>query len=245
MRQYSRIFQRALNIQVKPVFEFIKQNPYNIQQLSQRIDTLIKPDPIRKSWLDCWGTVGIAFVEGTLKGIEKSRQINYSKKQFEDFASEWERYLQRYAATIAGERIVEITGTTVETVKGLIQKVLPTALEEGQSIPQIAKLLESTLKSEMANINKWRAVRIARTEVIGASNGGSFQAAMSTGLQLKKSWLTGGKNIRDTHIEAELVNKSIPLQNDFLVGGMLGQFPGDPRLGSSEVINCKCTLIYR
>jgi len=85
-----------------------------------------------------------------------------------------------------------------------------------------------------------RARTIARTEVIGASNKASYEAM--SGEKAEKKWVTGGANVRDSHQMAE-AEGWIPMEQEFMSVNML--HPGDPNGAPEDVINCKCTLIYR
>ena len=94
----------------------------------------------------------------------------------------------------------------------------------------------------MVTIQAYHAERIARTEVIGASNRGSFEAAFRSGLSMQKGWLTSGlKGIRGSH----LLYGGMDFQNmDYEYNAGL-KYPGDPEAEDpGEVINCRCTIVY-
>lgn len=92
----------------------------------------------------------------------------------------------------------------------------------------------------------WQANRIARTEVMGAYNGGSFDGASAysadAGEPLFKQWLaTEDTRTRDTHVDAD--GQVQPLAQPFIVGGFPLMNPGDPVGPPQEVIQCRCSLL--
>lgn len=91
------------------------------------------------------------------------------------------------------------------------------------------------------------ARRVARTETIAAVNGGQYAGAAArqdaTGEAAFKQWLaTGDARTRDSHVAAN--GQVRALVDPFLVGGAALQHPGEAGGPASEVINCRCTLLY-
>lgn len=104
--------------------------------------------------------------------------------------------------------------------------------------------MSARIASDVGGIS--RATRIARTEVISASNLGSIEGARATGLPLNKTWLaTPGNRTRDTHATAD--GQTVSMDELFDVGGSLLDFPGDwsNNADVSETVNCRCTVTYQ
>lgn len=117
---------------------------------------------------------------------------------------------------------------------------LVVGMGEGESIDKLAARVRQELASTTV-----RAQRIARTEVIGASNAGAYMqiTAMGEDAPETKVWLaTGDRRTRPTHRAAN--GQKRPLTDDFDVGAASMKFPGDPRGPASETVNCRCTLIW-
>jgi hypothetical protein len=111
-------------------------------------------------------------------------------------------------------------------------------VKAGESIDQLSTRLENTLSTTEAD-----ATRVARTEVISATNAGSYAMAQTTGLDMEKQWIaTEDTRTRLTHREAD--GQLQPLSQPFEVGGSQLQYPGDPTGPADEVINCRCTQGY-
>src|SRR3954454_10774704 len=87
------------------------------------------------------------------------------------------------------------------------------------------------------------AKRIARTETHGAAEDVSHTSATAisnAGFTVLKSWLaTADTRTRDSHIQAEVDNEDVPINEPFSVGDTTVMFPGDPDCDDpGEVINC-------
>ena len=124
--------------------------------------------------------------------------------------------------------------------KKVLSNILDTAMEEGLSIPNTVK----AIKEQFTSWSKWRATRIARTEVVSASNFGSLQGAKQSGAEVKKVWIaTFDSRVRKTHKKAH--GQTAAMGEKFKVGNAELEFPGDPRGPAKEVINCRCALGYK
>ncbi|UQS95156.1 capsid maturation protease [Pseudanabaena phage Pam4] len=119
-----------------------------------------------------------------------------------------------------------------------------------ESIPQLAARVDALLN----DTERWRnrAVTIARTEVIGANNAGGYASASASAAllgaapgEVVKEWLaTTDDRTRETHLEVDGA-QVLGMDTPFTVGGSLLQFAGDPAGDAAEVINCRCTVLYR
>jgi hypothetical protein len=91
---------------------------------------------------------------------------------------------------------------------------------------------------------RWKADRIARTEAIGALNGGQQRGAEAwskiAGVQLYHQWLAGhDSRTRKSHAAAD--GQIQPLTEPFRVGSSSLMHPGDPAGSAKELIQCRCT----
>lgn len=132
----------------------------------------------------------------------------------------------------------------VEEHRQQIMQVLTDAWEAGASIPQAAQAVLDTGIDRTTSM----AQTIARTEVVGASNGGSLLAVLMTDAAPYKQWLTASGAPNPRHNDAgqypELVHQVVRSHQLFQVGGSLMRYPGDPSGAAKDRINCRCTLVY-
>lgn len=108
----------------------------------------------------------------------------------------------------------------------------------GESIGELRDRL-----MDVPGLTAARATRVARTEVVSASNAGSLSLVLEMGFTGTKTWLaTEDARTRHTHAEAE--GQTVDLRASFEVGTSSLFFPGDPSGAPEEIINCRCDMTY-
>lgn len=141
----------------------------------------------------------------------------------------------------SGSQIVDIAQTTQVNV----MRIVAAAYEQGLSIPDTAK----AIRVGMSEAAPMRARLIARTELVGAVNGGSLAATQivqsATGDTYSKTWMTAGGARHPRHeTYTGLDGQTVPLDGYFDVGGASLMHPGDPDGPADEICNCRCTMSY-
>jgi len=160
----------------------------------------------------------------------------------------WEQKMEDYALTEGAQSLRSIVDTKLEEAKKIIRNLTNDAIALGLGADETAAFIEAGILDQWKIYGKWSSVRIARTEIISASNYGSLVGAQSTGLELRKVWLaTPAGDFRKGHLE--LNGKSVPLNRDFRVDSEFGpsdmSFPGDKKAPAHQVINCRCSVRYQ
>lgn len=104
-------------------------------------------------------------------------------------------------------------------------------------------LRNTAIKHLDAERSVWqtRANLIARTEATGGANFGAYRALLAEGVKTKIWEATGDTRTRPNHVFAS--GQEVPIDQPFIVGGSLMQFPGDPAGNVSEVANCRCAMV--
>ena len=124
----------------------------------------------------------------------------------------------------------------------IYRETLVQAGDRGWSIPTTARAIIENVDT----VAPARATALARTDLIGLSNGTSSRVANQAFAEredVTKIWLsTDDDRTRDTHVEAN--GQEVPLKEPFFVGGVPLNYPGDPFGPDEEVINCRCTILY-
>jgi SPP1 gp7 family putative phage head morphogenesis protein len=187
----------------------------------------------RKLLESIWLRVGQEFGKRTEQALlpEKS-SAGIETKSVEDV---WFAAVRDYIRSKVGERVVQILATT----KDLIKEQIREGIEAGEGVYQLRKRIDALYLDE---IIPHRSEVIARTEVVGASNAASREAARATGLELTHEWVaTADDRVRPSHEDAS--GQIVPLDEPFIVGGEEMMFPGDPA-GGDEAINCRCVEVY-
>ena len=149
-----------------------------------------------------------------------------------------------YVASATAQNVTNITQTT----RKKLQAEIALGLDTGLSINQISKnIKKSTAFSAV------RATLIARTESHQAMSYGNQEIAKRLGLQKpQKEWVSAmDDRTRDWHRQTN--GQRVGIDDAFTVltpikgGGVVPkemQYTGDPEGGASNVINCRCFVIY-
>jgi HK97 family phage portal protein len=127
-----------------------------------------------------------------------------------------------------------INESTVELLNDTIQE----GVSFGESIDKIAARVNGVFDFS----EKYRSVRIAQTEVIGAANSGQMKAYHDAGVK-EKEWITArDEKVRESHqIDGQVVGMTSGFT---LNSGTRLQYPGD-RSGDApaeDIINCRCRI---
>lgn len=226
-RQMVIRMRRAFRKTLEPLYESAR---LGLLTSTEQAKTLLKPTFIEEElkWLYVtWGYRMLLFFRS-----------NFEPERKDDF---WLRRLAELFTTKGAKKVTEIFNTTLNLAIPAIQEAISLA-NTGSSIDVIQKAIKKNVESSGGLMSMGRARTIARTEVISASNIASFEAMRGENQKVEKRWITGGANIRDSHINAEQEGW-IPMDEKFLSTNMM--HPGDPDGEAAEVINCKCTLVYR
>lgn len=137
------------------------------------------------------------------------------------------------------ERTEKVNETTKEEVAAALLIVLALL---GDSDEEQTSLLKAALVAIFANLLGKRRRVIAEHEAQTAFNAGTYFASRQVGAPTK-TWRTRRDDrVRDTH--RILNNKSIPIDDEFVTGGIGLRFPGDPLAPASLTINCRCRLSF-
>lgn len=149
-----------------------------------------------------------------------------------------------YVGTQTAQNVRNIT----ETTRKDIQKQISLGLETGLSNPQISKNIRKS-----TGFSAKRATLIARTETHQAMNYGNQSVAKRLGLKKPvKEWASAlDERARSWHVNMNGVQVGIdepfkimtPVSGGGVVEKQL-QYAGDANGGATNVINCRCFVIY-
>ena len=129
-------------------------------------------------------------------------------------------------------------GDVAKSVRDDLQKTIADAYQQGFSVDRTAKQIVA--QSDQFSVAQARM--LARTSLNGIANGGSHAAAQAAGANFKTWLATEDERTRETHSDAD--GQTVPIGQQFDVGGESCDYPGDPQLSDEEACNCRCTLTY-
>lgn len=237
---FAQLWHNKLYKEAEPMLIALRTNPssiYHITQINPNID-------YTDLFVNTWTIPGTFFGKETRKQYAKSL-IDIEKKDILDDYLKNE--LHRYALEEAGVRITSINKTNRDVLVKILNFELDKGLSEGLGIKEIAMNMQDAIKTQYAEATRMQALRIARTEIVGATCKGQVLGAQSLGYNMKKTWVSVLDNVtRDSH--KSMAGKSVGLNDDFMVPASSGydrmQHPGDARASAENVCNCRCAIAF-
>jgi len=198
---------------------------------------------VQQLYVNLYTVTGVAFANttaGKLRETMKRKAIG-DIDEYTDDAQEaaWIRHMRNFAETRCALKITAVTRNIHEDIEKITRALVRENPTQGPA--WIAKKLTEA----MGERNEWRAMRIARTETVGASNEGAIKAARDYGIRTKKKWLVNVDDLtRDDHA-AMADYPMIPTDEPFQVGDDRMDYPGDPSASAGNVINCRCAITFK
>jgi|GEM_PF-1994459 len=248
-RKYARLFRAILKKQYKKASDAYPSqytvNPDDYREVLTKLYTEVLPKESQQAWDDY------------VKPLVKPPNSGELKKDFFDDLmgllnisvgdGEWIRIWRDTARQWLSLNILTKITNIAQTTQRAIAKVIEDSLNsENSSIDDVRRAIERAADGE---VNKQRALLIARTETMQAMNKGRRLAMYSSGLEWQKIWVDTPDNrtrLSHRYIAQEAYR---PLDEPYWLLNKNGlpepaQHPGDPQLSAENVISCRCTEDY-
>lgn len=146
-------------------------------------------------------------------------------------------FLEEWNKKNLAKHVTKISDTT--------RKIINQIISDGQKEGLSHKNILQNIISKVADMTESRASTIARTETSTSINVTSHKIAADIKMK-EKGWihLGGKKTYRENH--RALNGKWIGIEEKFDLGhGLLAKYPHDENLPASEIVNCRCLIIFR
>lgn len=178
-----------------------------------------------------WRSAAETFGNRILDAGKKSKRIEVKLDLGDVFGQSVNDFIRTYTAT----KVRQISQTTVRQIRAAISA----GEVEGLGVREIAR----QIRDRVPSIARVRSEVIARTETHTAANYGASEAALATGLELRKEWLAAEDDrTREDHALAD--GQIVGMAEMFEVGDIFMKYPGDPSAPPEQVINCRCSVGY-
>lgn len=218
---------------VRAAFEGAETPRAGLKALLQELDGEPWENFLKTMYADISEQYGNELLDG-LKAYNR-----YHKKAEDDLGDfdPWDFNIQTYLSTMAARKVTQIMETTRKEMRDLITL----ARDMSMTMDEIA----AAIQTKFEQYSEYRAYRIARTEVVAASNFGSYFAALEAadrmGVDTEKEWVdSDDSRVRETH--AAMDGERVPVDKKYS-NGM--DYPGDMMNGQAkEVIHCRCAQVY-
>lgn len=232
---------RISNIAEKRAFEFVLKY---LLTLNRQISVIARNQSIREAQNKVNSINGVKELYFQIynksgwyyANLQHTQLLKQKRMNISFYSAIWKSYITRQLnSTEIVKRIKDVTDNIKEQFRGLLQ----IANDNNYSTQQLSKLFQENI-----SVSKMRALRIARTEMTHASAlGAEFATDTIEGLDLYAVWIHSKVgNYRENH--AAINGKYVKKGADFNVGDEKMKYPGDPRGGASEVVNCRCRVSY-
>ena len=216
-RQQDAVLQRLKQRRSGRTVEDAVADPFDMPRWIREFREKIRP--VLRTIVEAAGLAAIEDLSEVAAGIAFDVS-QYAVQQF------IERRAQRFAQRVN------------ETTWNALRESLSQGVANGESI----KTLEGRVTAVMGDRIRSTPETIARTEVVGASNGGTLASWKQSGVVVGKVWLASldGRE-RDTHGANGAHGQRVGINEMFIVGDGQGPAPGEIGL-AEEDINCRCTM---
>jgi hypothetical protein len=141
-----------------------------------------------------------------------------------------------YVRVHSGKKITQVIRTHYHDIERIAVAAVKTGLDQGLGFGEVAKLIAK----EQGLIDTWKALRIARTESVAASNYGSILGAEQLPGTKRKVWISSFTTTsREDHMAMD--GKEVGVNEEFMLpDGTQLSYPGDPAGPADQIINCRC-----
>lgn len=138
--------------------------------------------------------------------------------------------------------ILAKTATKIsKTLKDRISSELIKGLEAGEGIDGLIE----RVKKNTTWMKESQAESIAQTETTKVTNSAFFETYKSGNAPYKEWVNLGDGRVRDSHENENIGELVVGMEDNFLIGSELMQYPGDPSASAENVIRCRCRIIAR
>lgn len=204
-----------------PVSKDVPGSPID-EEMAESVLAALKPDRIGKEIRPVWSDQLVKWGQAVLD------DLSVDPTGFDLINP----LVSRHIAHVSGERVADIT----DTIRNDLRSALLEGVKAGEGSDELAKRVR-----DVFDVSRARATMIARTEVVGSSNFGTFEAQRLSGVVERREWVaTADDRTRDEH--RALDGKIVALDEEFTVGSARAMYPGG--FGVAEMdINCRCTTV--
>jgi len=180
----------------------------------------------------------LRFYTKTGLNYAKDTKNNLSGMELKDADYDiWLLQMTEYVRSNVGVNITSVIRTAYKDIESITQKAVELGIEEGWGMDKIAR----EIVKKQGSIDTWKALRIARTEVVAASGEGTRLGGESVAGNKIKVWIStfDGRSRKD-HMAMDGVR--VAFNEDFITPKGNSLFsPGDPKcIDPSDIINCRC-----
>jgi len=230
----ENLFKRMYGEIRKSYISIIKdaQTAEEINQLAEGFK--FNEDIVKLSYERFYLKTGLAYAKSIQKAYNKRLEL---KDINEDILEEvWYTQIMEFVKNKVGNNITSVIKTSYVDIQRITKEAVQLGIDKGWGMDKIAR----KISLDQGEIERWKALRIARTEVVSASNEGVKVGSEQLPGNKEKVWIsTFDDRSRSDHMEMDGVRVAANEMFTLPSGNKL-EFPGDPSGEPGDVINCRC-----
>lgn len=175
-------------------------------------------------------------IENLIKTFQSKTKVEKPKENSNYFD---EKFFNENSVEYIKNHVIKFSKEVQQTTHDSIINSLTDGYKAGKSMTELADRIDN-----LPEFDRNRAIKVARTETMTASNAGEYESYNQCDYVIGKEWLSShDSRVRSTHAAAN--GQKRKLDEPFDVGGSKLMFPGDSSLGAAakEIVHCRCTMV--
>ena len=238
--KYSSLFQKAISKEMRKVARDLQlMGPSATLSM---MGSYAWSDELMKIMTELYRETAVIFGNASFRAVR-----NQSRKAADPFGLNTDFITQiiQFLSLYGFQLVAEIT----QTSKKKLTDIIAQAVVDGLSIDEMVRIITN---DEDLGYSAMRARRIARTEVMRASNYAALQGANSHNFEVDKVWIAARDSRtrripRNTYDHLNMDGQQVPYDQPFTSTGkkgdtVLATAPGDPTSPAGFTINCRCAI---
>jgi len=239
-QKYSSLFSAAISKDVNKVASDIRK--YGTDAARTLMGAYAWNDEMMTIMMQLYKEAAILFGNASFRAVRNAGQKAADPYGINnDFITSILQFLAQYGFML----VADMTQTTKKQLLNIISQ----GVADGLGIDEIARQLT---QSDELGYAMMRARRIARTEVMRASNYVAMEGAKLHNFEVDKIWIASRdlrtrRIPRDSYDHFHMDGATVPYNEPFTSTGKKGDTvlaaqPGDPNAPAGFTINCRCTV---
>lgn len=231
---YERKAYRIVQKHIKKILLGIPYKNASLQTYEYLIQSNITEKQIKEMFIEVYSTIGLNYGNRVNKDLEKLTKENVLFNEY--LLNEILVFLSSGGTT----KIVSVQQTLIQDVIDAIKA----QLGENATIIDIQHAIYNIV-SRSQTFYKYQALRIARTETTASSGLAAIKTAEQSDLVLEKTWIAAIDN-RTRNDHKGINGTTVDLHSNFIMpSGVEMSYPGQLGKPANEVINCRCTIVFK
>ena len=238
-KKYSSLFKGIIMDELRKLTDDLRK--YGPQGTLSMMGAYTWDKSIMDAMTDMYREIAVKFGNASFRAV---RMVTQKAADPFGLNDTWVREVLRFLGLYGLELAVDMTETTKSRMIDIIQR----GMMMGWSVDRMA----DEMMTEGDRYSEIRARRIARTEVMRASNYATMKGAEEVGFEMDKMWIATRDSRtrrfpRQNFDHWDMDGKQVPMNAPFESADKFGRpllanFPGDPQAPAGFTINCRCTI---